>query len=107
MCKYNSYLPKMHKMGYDLKKKFFKRSCTFKGNFAYYEGEHDPVSTLLQTSDGAEQLLSVKDYDFFDMSSENLTHSIKNSFLTTNLPLICNNIYSFIFDKKMRKKIIS
>lgn len=96
MCKYNSYLPKMHKMGYDLKKKFFKRSCTFKGNFAYCEGEHDPVSTLLQTSDGAEQLLSVKDYDFFDMSSENLTHSIKNSFLTTNLPLICNNIYSFI-----------
>ena len=96
MYKYNSYLPKMHKMGYDLKKKFFKRSCTFKGNFAYCEGEHDPVSTLLQTSDGAEQLLSVKDYDFFDMSSENLTHSIKNSFLTTNLPLICNNIYSFI-----------
>lgn len=98
MCKYNSYLPKMHKMGYDLKKKFFKRSCTFQNGLNYCEGEHDPVSTLLQTPDGAEQLLSVKKYNFFDMSSENLTHAIRNSFLSTDFSLICENIYSFIDD---------
>lgn len=94
----SAYLPKMHNMGYDLKKKFFKRSCILKNGFNYIQGEHDPVSTLLMTPTGAEELLYIKDKNIFDMSSENITFGIKNSFLSLNLPVICNNLNSFIED---------
>ena len=94
----SGYLPKMHNMGYDLKKKFFKRSCTFKNGFNYVQGEHDPVSTLLLTPTGSQELLYIKDKNIFDMSSENITFGIKNSFLSLNLPVICNNLNSFIED---------